>query len=103
MVIITNMHADLLASVTMFMPQRMLHTQPTMTIKVIIWRNAERRLRKKALQRVLMTVGQPHSTVNAEINVPEIEQISVEVIRNINTAASVNDGGIATQHRECQN
>jgi hypothetical protein len=59
----------------MFIPHNILQTQPTMIMKVIIWRNAERRLNKKAAVLLLSAVGAPHNTVNADINVPKNRKV----------------------------
>ena len=66
-----------LAIVTIFIPQRMLHTQPTITTKVTICRNADKRLRRKAFTRVLIIVGAPQRAAKAAITVPEIDKQTV--------------------------
>jgi len=62
--------ANLLAKVTMFMPHKMLHTQPTMRKKVMICRNDDSKFSRKAGTFLFRLVGAPHNTVNAEMNVP---------------------------------
>ena len=59
---------------TMFMPQSILQTQPTIMRKVTICRNAERRLRRKAFTFLLIIVGAPHKAANADIAVPVIDK-----------------------------
>lgn len=62
----------LLARMTMSMPQNMLMIQPTMTMAVRIWMRAAAMLSQKTqhMCRSGRSVRAPHSTVNADTNVP---------------------------------
>jgi len=62
--------SDLLAMEMKFMPQMMLHTQPTMMAKVRHCSSAATRFRHRALAGLPCLVGQPHRQVQAEKNVP---------------------------------